>query len=205
MPAVAPRRPTAPGPSQGLDVQVAPAPFRWTRARYDRMVEAGVLGPGDKVELLSGQIIDQTFQNEPHAVATGLIADALREAFGTEAHVRDEKPIGLSDDSEPEPDVVVVPGNRRDYLERHPAPSDVLLLVEVAETSLRRDRVWKAALYAEAGVAEYWIVNLPDRVLEVHRDPVGGAYGTKTTLTPGETIEPVHAPDASVAVADLLP
>ena len=174
------------------------------------MVEAGVLRPDDKVELLDGQIVPKMSQNEPHAVATGLVSDALRSAFGSGAHPRDEKPLALSDLSEPEPDVVVVRGARRDYLGGHPAPADVLLLVEVADTSLMQDRLRKLPLYAEAGVVECWIVNLQDSVLEVHRDPAGGAYRTgayrtKTTHERGGAVSPVHAPDASVAVADLLP
>ena len=196
MPSVAPAPPRP---------EVQPPRWVWTREQYERMVEAGVLGPDDKVELLDGQVVPKMSQNEPHAVATGLVSDALRDVFGTSAHPRDEKPLALSDLSEPEPDIAVVRGARRDYLGGHPAPADVLLLVEVADTSLLQDRVRKLPLYAEAGVVECWIVNLQDGVVEVHRDPVGRAYGTKTTHGRGGAVSPVHAPDAPVAVADLLP
>ena len=179
--------------------------FRWTREQYDRMVQAGILTEDHKVELLDGEITPKMSQNEQHAVATGLVSDVLRVVFGASAHVRDEKPIALSELSEPEPDHAIVRGARRDYLAGHPAVADVLLLVEVSDSSLIRDRIRKAVLYAEAGVAEYWIVNLVDRVLEVHRDPAGGAYRTKTTHEPGDAVAPLGAPDSSVAVADLLP
>ena len=211
MPAVAPRRPTPPAPPARVEAAPVPAVsatdgvFLWTRERYDRMVEAGVLTPDDKVELIEGQIVPQMSQNEPHAVVTGLVGDALRVVFASGAHIRDEKPIALSDLSEPEPDLAVVPGARRDYLDDHPKPDVILLLVEVADTSLMGDRLRKAPLYAEAMIVEYWIVNIQDCVLEVHRDPAGGTYRTKTTLAAGDTVSPVHAPDARIPVADLLP
>ena len=185
--APAPPRPDVAPPTE------AHARFSWTRERYDRAVETGVFGPDDKIELIEGQIVPKMPQNNPHQVTTGIASDALREVFGDGAHTRDEKAIALSDLSKPEPDVAVVRGQRRDYLERTPDPSDILLLVEVADTTLLSDRTRKARIYAEADIVEYWIVNLQDSVLEVHRDPVGGA------------VSPVHAPGASVAVADLLP
>ncbi|WP_420456319.1 Uma2 family endonuclease [Rubrivirga sp.] len=204
MPAVAPRRSTAPAstPEAG---EAPVAGFYWTRERYDQAVEAGVFGPDDKVELIEGQIVPKMPQNTPHSVATSLTAAALRTAFGTDFYAQEEKPIALSDRSEPEPDVAVVRGGPRAYLDDHPGPDAILLIVEVADTSLVKDQVRMARLYAQAGVAEYWIINLHERVLEVHRDPVGGTYGTKTTLGAEGVVSPVHAPDASVAVADLLP
>lgn len=180
-------------------------PFRWTRERYDQAVEAGIFTTDDKVELLDGEVIAKMPQNGPHQVTTGLVSDVLRAAFGTAYHTRDEKAVNLSDLSKPEPDVAVVRGNRRDYLQAAPAVGDIALLVEVSDSTLIQDRVRKAALYAEAGIAEYWIVNLQDRVLEIHRDPAGGAYRTKTTHEPGDAVAPLGAPDANVAVADLLP
>ena len=203
MPATAPKRPEA-GRPQAVRVETD-QPFRWTRERYDQAVEAGVLTPDDKVELLDGEVVAKMPQNNPHQVATGLVSAALRAAFGPGVHTRDEKAVALSDLSKPEPEVAVVRGQRRDYLDHAPTPDAILLLVEVADSSILRDRIRKAALYAEAGVPEYWIVNLVDRTLEIHRDPVGGVYRTKTTLTPEETVVPTGAPEASIAVIDLLP
>lgn len=195
MPATAPR-------SRQLE---ADQRFRWTRERYDQAVEAGVFTTDDKIELLDGEVVAKMPQNNPHQIATGLVSDALRDGFGSEYHTRDEKAINLSTTSKPEPDVAVVRGSRRDYLKRAPQPTDAALLVEVADTSLIRDRFHKASLYAEAGIAEYWIVNLVDRVLEVHRDPAGDAYRTKMTLGPNETISPLARPETAISVADLLP
>jgi len=179
--------------------------FRWTRERYEQAVETGVFTTDDEIELLDGEVVAHMSQNELHAVTTGLVSDLLRDVFGPEAHPRDEKPIALSDTSEPEPDIAIVRGGRRDYLDGHPQPEAVLLLVEVSGTSLIQDRFRKATLYAEAEIVEYWIVNLTDRVLEIHRDPAGDAYRTKTTLGPDDTVSPLARPEASISVADLLP
>lgn len=134
----------------------------------------------------------------------------LERAFGRGYHARSHAPILLDDWSEPEPDAVIVPGVARDYLFAHPARP--LVLVEVADSSLAKDRVFKAALYARAGIADYWVVNLVDEVLEVYRQPVkaparrhGWKYGGVKLLKRGATVAPLAAPRARVKVADLLP
>jgi Uma2 family endonuclease len=180
-------------------------PFRWTRQRYDQAIEAGVFTTADNVELLDGEVVDKMSQNELHAVATTLTSDTLRLAFASGFHIRTQLPLALSLSSEPEPDALVVRGDARSYLAEHPTPGAVALFVEVADSSLSDDRIRKAALYAEAEILEYWIVNLVDRVLEVHRDPAGGVYRTKTTSGEGETVAPLARPEATIAVADLLP
>src|SRR5215470_6855850 len=144
--------------------------WRMTRARYDRLVDAGIFGPDDRVELLDGLLVAREPQGGPHATAVGLVAAALEKTFGRGFHVREEKPIALNKSSEPEPDVAVVPGGLRDYASGH--PSRPVLLVEVADSSLVLDRLRKGGLYARAGIVEYWIVNLVDQVLEVYREPV---------------------------------
>lgn len=184
---------------------VASERFVWTRERYEQAVGAGIFGPEDRLHLIRGELILKMSQNEPHAVATVLAAEALRAAFGSGSHVREEKPLALSASSVPEPDLAVVQGAARAYLSQHPSPADVWLLVEVASSSLARDRTRMAALYAEADVPEYWIVNLPERTVEVHREPVAGAYRTKTTHAAGDTVSPLHAPGAAIPVANLLP
>ncbi|GAB5536701.1 MAG: Uma2 family endonuclease [Rubricoccaceae bacterium] len=201
MPAAAPR-------SRQLEATRQPEadqPFRWTRERYDLAVEAGVFTTDDKIELLDGEVVAKMPQNTPHRTATLLVAATLREVFGGGTFVQEEKPIALSETSVPEPDVAVVRGSIRDHVAEHPGPVALPLLVEVADTSLIRDRFHKASLYAEAEIAEYWIVNLKDRVLEVHRDPAGDAYRTKTTLGPDDTVSPLARPQASISVAGLLP
>ena len=140
---------------------------RWTRVEYDRLIEAGVFQPGEPIELLGGLLVVAEPQGDAHFTAIRLAEEALRAAFGPGWEVRPQGPIALDAESEPEPDVAVVPGSTRDYRDGHPAHA--ALVVEVAESSLRRDREVKGSLYARAGIADYWIVNLGDRVLEVFR------------------------------------
>jgi Uma2 family endonuclease len=183
---------------------------RWTRVEYDRLIDLGVFRPGEHLELLGGHLIVSEPQGTLHSVAVGLIEDALRACFGAGWTVRVQMPIALDEESEPEPDVVVVPGTHRDYVTAHPARPP--LLVEVAETSLAADRETKARLYARAGIADYWIVNLVDSVLEVCRDPVTAdaqpsdwRYREITVLGTNASIAPLARPDTSIEVAALLP
>lgn len=176
---------------------------RWTREEYERLVEVGVLGEDDHVQLIEGEIVEMTPQNAPHMVAVHLVADALRSTFGPGFSIRVQGPLALGIDSEPEPDVAVVRGSFRDYRDRH--PTTAVLVVEVADSTWRFDRERKSRAYARAGIHEYWIVNLETRTLEVYRDPAGDRYGTERVLQPEEEVSPVARPDARIRVADLLP
>ena len=183
---------------------------RWTRAEYERAIEIGVFRPGDPVELLAGELMVCEPQGSAHYTAVGLVEDALRVAFGSGWLVRAQGPIALDDDSEPEPDLAVTPGTRRDYSREH--PSRPVLVVEVAESSLAFDRDHKGSLDARAGIADYWILNLIDRVLEVCRQPIASPvtrfrwrYASTEVLRPGASVAPLAAPAARIALADLLP
>jgi Uma2 family endonuclease len=187
-----------------------PVQRRWTRREYDHLVELGVLHEDEPIELIGGQMVVAEPKGSPHETAVGLTADALRAAFGLGWVVREGSPVALDDESEPEPDVIVVPGRQRDYRAEH--PSRPALIVEVAESSLTFDRRHKASLYARAGVADYWIVNLRRRVLEVYREPVAAPsarfawkYRRVRILKARATVIPLAAPSATIAVADLLP
>ena len=182
----------------------------WTRKEYEHLVELGVLNEDEPIELIGGQMIVAEPKNSPHATAVGLTADALRSAFGSGWVVREQDPVALDDESEPEPDVAVVPGRIRDYSHAH--PERPALIDEVADSSIAFDRRYKGSLYARAGIADYWIVNVRRRVLEVYREPViapaarfGWKYDRVRTLKPEATVSPLALPDAAIAVADLLP
>jgi Uma2 family endonuclease len=182
----------------------------WTRKEYDRLVKIGVLHEDEPIELIGGQMIVAEPKSAPHSTAIGLTADALRAAFGTGWAIRLQDPVVLDDESEPEPDVVVVPGRHRDYLSDHPAHP--ALIVEVADSSLSFDRRYKGSVYARAGITDYWIVNLRRRVLEVYREPVADAasrfgwkYDRVRILRAAASVTPLARPDVVVAVADLLP
>ncbi|MEX2118365.1 MAG: Uma2 family endonuclease [Pirellulales bacterium] len=156
-----------------LDV-LALAPFpvrRFTVEEYHRLGKLGVLTEDDRVELLDGWIVPKTNLNPSHSVSVQLVDDAVRKQLPAGWCIRIQDAITTAD-SEPEPDVAVVRGSIRDYTSRHPGPDDIGLVVEVADTSLARDR-YKCALYGRSAIAAYWIVNLIDRRIEVYGDPTG--------------------------------
>ena len=167
------------------------------------MVDAGILGPSDRVELLQGEIVEWSPENSRHATGVDLAAEVLRAAFGSRFTIRVQHPIALSGDSEPEPDIAVVAGSPRDYAQAH--PTTAVLIVEVADSSLVYDRRRKAGVYAAAGIGEYWISNLLESRLEVHREPEGGSYRSVAVLEPSGAIEPLAAPGQVIRVSDLLP
>jgi Uma2 family endonuclease len=181
----------------------------WTRLEYDRLVEAEILGPEDRVELLGGAMVVKEPQYSPHATAISLVHRGLTTALGSAWHARAQMPIALDEESEPEPDICVVPGDPRDYRDAH--PERPVLIVEVALSRLRFDREHKGSLYARARIADYWIVNIPDR-REVYREPMPDAaapfawrYGRVVTLGPDERVALLAVPAALVIVAELLP
>lgn len=183
---------------------------RWTRVEYERLVEQGVFGEDERLELLDGLLVVREPQGSRHSAAITAVQRVLARAFGDDHVIRPQLPVALDDTSEPEPDLVVVSGGPWDYLHWHPATP--LLLVEIAETSLALDRRHKGGLYARAGIADYWIVNLVDAVLEVYREPgpaptarFGWEYRSVQILPRDISVSPLAAPDARIAVADLLP
>src|SRR5262245_46615987 len=183
--------------------------WRMTRARYDRLLDVGIFGPEDRVELLDGLLVVREPQGERHATVVGLVRVALEKAFGRGYHIREEKPIALDEQSEPEPDIAVVPGRLRDYLTAHPARP--VLIVEVAETSVVLYRLRKGRLYARAGITEFWLVNLVNDVLEVYREPVRAPgrgdwkYDSVRLLRRNAVVTPLAAPRARIRVATMLP
>lgn len=176
---------------------------RFTREEFDRMAEAGVFDPGERLELLSGEICIMTPQRSTHAVAVGKTQRALEQCFGKNYWVRIQMPLVLDPNSEPEPDLAVVTGQPSDYRERH--PDTALLVVEVADTSLLRDQHIKQKIYAQAGIAEYWIVNLTDQKLEVYREPHGEQFQNSQVLIAGQQIMPLAQSSLPINVSDLLP
>jgi Uma2 family endonuclease len=184
---------------------------RFTRAEYHRAAETGVFAPDERLELLWGKVVTKMSpMSRLHARAIRCVSGALEEAFGGEYDVQGQLPLAYGD-SEPEPDISVVPGTP-DHYKEHPACSDAVLVVEIADSSLRFDRGTKAALYAEAGVRDYWVLNLTNRTLEIFRDPApsrdaprGFAYRTHTVYTTDLTVLPLERPDVAIAVSSLFP
>jgi Uma2 family endonuclease len=175
---------------------------RFTVATYEKMIDFGILKEDDRVELIRGEIVAKMPIGDPHIACVDRLNRILVRAVGDDAIVSIQNPIRLAD-SEPEPDVVLK-RPRHDFYGK-PGPADILLLIEVADASLEDDREVKRPLYAEAGIGEYWIVNLVDGCLEVHRQPrPDGTYAEVRTLRPGETIEIAALPSVTVAVTNVL-
>ena len=191
-----------------VGAQVPLTAKRWRRAEYDRLVELGLF-EGEALELIGGQLLVAEPQGPYHASAITAVDYALRAALPPGWLVRLQAPVSLDDESEPEPDLAVVPGRPGDYLDAHPARP--ALAVEVADASLEFDRERKGSLYARAGVQDYWVLNLVDRVLEVYRGPepdpaapFGWRYRSVTRLKAPATVALLAVPACRVAVADLL-
>jgi Uma2 family endonuclease len=170
------------------------------RDEYDRLVALGCF-EDERIELLGGALVEMSPQGAPHAYVVSRLAKLVTRTIGDRAEVRSQLPLGATADSEPEPDLALVPND--DYSREH--PTRAFLVVEVADSSLRKDRRIKAALYAQVGIPEYWIVNLDARAVEVYRQPAGGAYASVTTHGAGEVLRPQAFDDIEVPVDAILP
>ena len=194
----------APRSSPALTVEGAVARKKWTRNECRQLVEAGVLAEGT-FELIGGDVVPKMTQHERHVFTCKQVRNALEAIFG-EAYLRTAAPIALETYEEPEPDAAVVIRDAREYLRLGtPFPEDVRLAVEVSDSTLVKDLTVKTVQYGRAGIPEYWVVDLPSRLLHVFREPAPDGYASETVLTPDDEVRPLAAPDAAVRVADLLP
>ena len=184
---------------------IAPPPLaplrRFTRAEFDRLIALGFFQEDERVELVHGILVRMTPPGPPHGNSVDRLNELPLPRLLGRARVRIQQPFVAHDESEPEPDVAVVPVG--DYSIEHPHVA--FLVVEVADSSLIYDRETKAPLYAASEVAEYWIVNLPERVVEVHTDPAAGRYARVQRFRSCTVLRIAAFPDVEVPVADLLP
>ena len=181
-------------------------PWRWSVAQFERAMALGLFPEDVRLELLEGELYEQPMENPPHAYTTDVIYDLLARSLDlSTCFLRNQHALPLSTTSTPIPDIAVIAGQRRDFLQSHPKPEQVLLLIEVSGATLFQDRNTKAEIYAEAGIQEYWIVNLSQRRLEVFRDPSGTEWGTHLKVTEQQSIVPLCAHSVSIAIAALLP
>lgn len=183
---------------------VQPAPRRFTVDEYYRMAEAGILGEDDRVELLDGEIVEMSPIGNRHATCVRKLNGFFTEKLRGRAIVDVQDPVRLDSYSEPQPDVALLAWRDDWYAAAHPGPGDALLVVEVADTSAAWDRRRKVPLYARAGVAEVWVVDLAAGAVHAYRHPAGGAYAEAERLGPGERLAPAAFPDAAVEVSFLL-
>jgi len=181
-------------------VLALPEEFRpLRRAEYDQLIALGVF-EDERIELLDGVLVPMSPIGPRHSSAIDLLTLILVRTLGDRARIRVQNPFAASDISEPQPDLLVAP--LQDYDTEHPA--DAYLVIEVAESSLAKDRGRKLRIYAERGVPEYWIVDVVARRIEVHRDPSGSAFRSTCVFEQGEAIELLRFPDVSVHVLDVM-
>ena len=183
---------------------LALAKHRFTVKEYYRMAETGVLRPDARVELLNGEIIDMSPIGPFHGGVTKLLNSLFSVAARGRWIIAIQDPVRLDDQSEPQPDLMLLKPASDFYRHRHPQPEDVFLLVEVSDTSLTADREEKLPAYGRAGIAEVWVVNLADLTVEVYREPNFTGYGSRTILRAGDQAKPQAFPDVVVDVAELL-
>lgn len=177
---------------------------RFTVAEYLRMAEVDLLGEDSRVELIWGEIVEMSAIYIAHTSTVKRLISLLTKQLGERIILGVQDPIQLSNDSLPQPDIAVLRPQDNFYSERQPGPDDILLLIEVADSSLRYDRRVKSKLYGEAGITEYWIVNLPERRIEVYREPQLDGYRTVTRYAPGEMLSPLAFSEVVLNVDDIL-
>lgn len=177
---------------------------RFTVIDYEQMAATGIISDGDRVELIEGEIVEMAALGPQHAACVDRLTQRLPFLVQGRAIVRVQNPIRLSEHSQPQPDVTLLQPRDDFYAGGHPEPEDVLLLIEVSESSLAYDRDVKLPLYAAAGIAEVWLVALLPQVVEVYRAPSEYGFGEKRTLRRGDTLSPLHLPDAVLRVDEML-
>jgi Uma2 family endonuclease len=181
-----------------------PARWRFTTEEYHRMGEVGIFDEDDRVELIEGELIQMTPIGPRHAANVGRLTDLFTERLQRRVIVWVQNPVHLSPDSEPEPDIALLRRRADYYATGLPRPEDVLLIIEVADTSLGYDRDTKVPLYAAAGIPEVWIADLQGDRLRVFRDPDAGEYRRVEVLTRNDSVAPLAFPDLQLSVDELL-
>jgi len=181
------------------------APFEWSLERYHDAIKAGILTEYDAVELIHGQLIKKIPISEDHAGTIEELADYFREILGNNYRYRSENPVPIMPKSEPEPDFVIAKKLPKGKKKHHPKPDEIHLIIEVANSTLQYDRKVKGPIYANAAIAEYWIVNLQSRQVEVHLNPNSddSTYNSVTSYKAGESFKSPFV--GEVKVDDVLP
>ncbi|HLB17276.1 MAG TPA: Uma2 family endonuclease [Burkholderiales bacterium] len=183
-----------------MSVVFTPQRRKLSADQFERMGQTGILGPDARVELIEGELIEMAPIGSRHAAAVDFLSMHFARLVGDAALVRTQNPLRLADDSEPQPDLMLLRPRADRYRSAHPRPADVLLLIEVAETTLVFDRETKLPLYAKHGVPEVWILDLDARRLEIHREPGEGGYRRKLERGEAESIAPMALPAAALQV-----
>jgi Uma2 family endonuclease len=171
---------------------------------YHRMVEAGILDGDERVELLAGQIVKMAAKTPPHCAAVKRTMELLQKSLGSLVFLSIHDAVRLDDYSEPEPDISVVIPDPFYYEDHHPIPSEIYLIIEVADTTLRTDCGIKAKIYAESGISDYWVLDVNNRQLHVFREPSQDGYQSRVILADDASISLLRFPDFSFLVSEML-
>ena len=178
---------------------------KWTVKEYHKLGEMRFFHPEERVELLSGNMITISAKGTANTSATRRTANVLRDILENQVDVYYKSPIALDDNSEPEPDIALVRIDPFDYATHHPTPSEVYLIIEVADSSLTFDREIKAKAYARSGIADYWVLNVNNRQLHVFREPAENGYQSELILGENGSISPLQFPTINIAIQAMLP
>ncbi len=172
---------------------------------YQCLIDQGCFGPEEHIELLNGQLIQMAAKETRHAAAVSRLARLLGRQLGETVLIRLQDPIALNDQSQPEPDLAIVRPHPLDYADHHPTPAEIHWLIEVADSTLTYDTQTKARAYAQASLADYWVLDLPGDRLWVFRNPNQAGYGLVMQLDRAQSIAPIAFPNCTWPLADLLP
>ncbi|MEB3338705.1 MAG: Uma2 family endonuclease [Leptolyngbyaceae bacterium] len=191
--------------TQTRTMLAAVRPHHFTVSEYHRMSEFGILAPSERTELLNGQIITMAAKGTAHSSATTLTKTLFERRLSNQATIRVQDPISLSTDSEPEPDITLAVLDPLAYSTHHPTASEVFLVIEIADSSLKYDLEIKAPTYSKAGILEYWVLDVIKRQLHVFRQPSQEGYQSQMILAETLEVTPLEFPDCAIAIRELLP
>ena len=182
----------------------------FTIDEYHKLVDIGFFTENDRIELIRGEIVEMAPKRTPHSVCNSVLFGELYKMLGEQANVRGKEPITLPSNSEPEPDVVIAKKKEDNYLAAHPTVEDIILIIEISDSTLKYDRETKQSLYAEAGINNYWIINLVDRNLEVYTNPFSSdkdkfGYRNKSIILPEENIKVPDFSNVALELKTILP
>ncbi len=180
------------------------ARHRFTVDDYYRMAETGILEPDDRVELLDGQVVEMSPSGSRHAACIRILTQLITDGLGARGLISAQLPVRLDQWNEPEPDIAILKARKDSYLHAHPGPADVLLIVEIGDSSASADRLVKLLLYARFGITEVWLVDLQAGHLEMHRHPSDGTYSEVTRVKPPAKVQPEAFPDIHIDSARLF-
>jgi Uma2 family endonuclease len=177
----------------------------WTVQEYAHLSELGILDSNERTELLAGKIVIMTAKGTPHVIALQLIASSLQDQLNNTALIRTQDPILLDNFSEPEPDLAIVSGKILDYADRHPSPENIYLVVEVADSTLKKDCEVKDKLYARSNISDYWVVDVKNRQVHIFRTPTPTGYASHLILSDSQIISPLAFPAIVLPISSILP